>query len=419
MKKTIFLLLLSALFFNCSKDVDDTELGEQDFTVILNVDPNYKLSEFTESFRAFLSDQNGTILDSGELQIGESTTLSFSGEPSTIYDLSYGYYANFDIGGQEYYTFNTYSNIDQGEYTIYASTFIENTNDEIYINLNTTGYPCEVTSSTPGVGQTGPENGGYFNYRGNLKGSPTSDFYASFKSPNDQFDRYIWMEDVSEGSVFNIDYTTLPEIQNDVNVNTPSNTIYRFGLQGLVQADINNIYHSIREGNYPNGFTSISIPVPVNIFDSFIFNINFGDESFQYSKTFHTAIIPNTVSAPEMSLTVNNPFPDNFQMITTGDAGIYNVIFRGANADETVFVAHSIYGEVATEVSFSKENLRMNIQQNYPSLSGFETLPLGSVSLTHYSEISSYKDILKYRIQGKPYELPEGDYYESVFKQFD
>ena len=83
------LLAIAIVFFNCSKDVDDTENGLQDFTVTLNVDANHRFSRFQESTFAFLSDENGTILACGELHLGETTILSFSDSPSMHYDLSY------------------------------------------------------------------------------------------------------------------------------------------------------------------------------------------------------------------------------------------------------------------------------------------------------------------------------------------
>ncbi|MBK5215021.1 MAG: hypothetical protein JJE55_15350 [Flavobacteriaceae bacterium] len=420
MKNMFLLLVLSAVLFSCSKDADDTDSGLQNFTVVLNVDPNYRFSEFTKSFHAFLSDQNGTILDSAEMQIGQSATLKFTGEPSTVYDLSYMYYANVDIVGEEFYTLITFTNIKNGVYTIGPSPCIENTHDEIYINLDNTGYPCEVTSSTSNSGTFGPENGGYYKFRGNLAASPISDIYVSFKSPNDQFDRYFWRQAVPEGSVFNIDYNTLPEIQNIVNVQSPSNTIFGFGLEGLVNDDNNEIHHSIREGNYSSGNASLSIPVPTNVFDSYIFRLSFGNDNFQYFRKLRTTTIPNNVAVPGQSFIVNNQSPANFSMTINGNAILYDVIFRGTNASETISVAHQVYGEVATEVSFSKENLRKNIQATYSDLTGFETLPLGSVTLTNFSFINSYKDVLRYKIQGRDYVMPElNGFYEGTSKQFD
>ena len=419
MKKILSILALSILFIGCSKDTDDENQELQEFIVTLNVDSNYHFNEFTESFRAFLSDQNGNILDTAELQIGQQSTLMFAGDPAAEYDLSYMYYADIDIAGEELYTLITFSNIDAGNYTIGPSLLLENSRDEIYINLNNTGYPCEIASGTAGSATFGPENGGYFNFKGNLVGSPRSDFYISFKNPNEDFQRYFWREDVSEGFVFNLDYTTLPEIQNIVSVQLPSNSRSSFVLEGLINNDPNKIHHSISIGNYLNGNNTFLIPVPSNIFDSYLFRYGFGDDDYQYFKFMRAATFPNTVSIPELSFSVNNQTESNFNMTTTGNANIYNIIFRDSNTEETISVAHQIYGEVAPEVTFSKKNLRTNIQQTYPDLTGFETLPLGSVSLTHYSENMPYKEILKYRIQGKVYEIPEGGFYEGVSRQFD
>ncbi|WP_026449802.1 hypothetical protein [Aequorivita capsosiphonis] len=419
MKNIFFLLLFSAILFSCSNDVDDTGSGLQDFTITIHVDPDYRFSNFTQSLTAFLSDESGSILARGELQIGETLTLSYSGEPSAIYDLSYMKYDYLDFVDEDLFSLKTFSDVEQGDYTIFPRQAIENSNDEIYINLENTGYPCEVTSSTTSAGTYGPENGGYYKFRSNLKGSPTSDFYVSFKSPNDQLDRYFWQEDIEEGSIFNIDYNTLPEIENIVTVQSPSNNIYNYGLEGLVNGMTNNIYQPIREGNYPSGMTSLSIPVATNVFDSYLFRVSFGNDNFQYFKDINAPTIPTSIATPEISFVVNNQSASNFNMTTNGDATLYNVIFRGSNSSETVFMSHSVYGEVAPEITFSKKNVRINIQQSYPKLRDFQTLPLGSVLLSHYNTLSLYKDILKYRIQGNVYEIPENGIYEGVSKKYD
>lgn len=420
MKKICFLLVLLATLYSCSKDSDDRDSGLQDFTIILNVDTNHNFGRFNESTRAFLSDENGTILDSDDLKIGQSTTLSFSGDPSMHYDLSYMVYNNITDLGIKSYSLVTFTNIEAGTYNIGPSLSIENSQDEISLKLNNTGYPFEVKSSLSWQGGGAPENGGYFNFSSNLAVSPTSDFYASFKSPNDQFDRYYWGESIPEGSVFNIDYTTLPEITNIVNTQIPSNNFSYFSVEGLKNNDVNTIHHSIAYGNFAGGNTSLSTSVPPNIFDNYIFNVHYNTNYIGYSKQMLTTTIPEEINTPTLDFTVNNPSPQNFNMSTTGEATVYTVTFRAENIDETVFLGQSIYGEVTPEISFSKENLRMNIQQTYQDLSGFETLSLGSAALFYYSLTNSYKDILKYEIEGKRYEIPAvNGFIDGFSKQFD
>lgn len=420
MKRIFFLLTFQVIFFSCSKDADDTDNELQDFTVTLNVDANHRFSRFHESIFAFLSDENGTILDSGELRLGETTTLSFSGATSVQYDLSYMRYDNIVDLGIKTYTLVTFTNIEQGTYDIGPTPLLENTNDEIYIYLTNTGYPCEVVASPAGRGTFGPENGGYYNWQANLEGSPTSDFYMAFKSPNDQFNRYLWLEDVDEGSVFNIDYNSLPAITNTVNTQIPSNDYSNFSVEGLSNDDENNIRHSIALGNFAGGNPSLSTSVPSNVFDYFLFNVHFKNDNTGYSKQLRTTTIPGEINTPTLNFAVNNPSSQNFNMTTTGDATIYDVIYRAGNIDETLFFSHTIYGEVLPEVTFSKQVLRQNVQQAYPVLVEFQTLPLGDVTLTYYSQTNSYTDILKYKIQGDYYEIPATNgFIDRISKQFD
>lgn len=420
MKNLFFLLLISAVLFGCSKNSDDTT-GLRDFRISLKVNPNHNFGRFSESVRAFLSDQNGNVLASGELQIGQTLELYFTGDPdpSATYDLSYMRYDNIIELDQKIYALSTFTNIEQGTYEIGQYSLIENSNDEIYLNLNNTGYPFEVISTPTGAGGGGPENGGYFNFHSNLEVKPTSDFYVSFKSTNDQFSRYFWGEDIVEGSVFNIDYTTLSEITNIISTQIPSNDYCFFSVEGLKSDDVNNIHHSVAFGNYADGNSSLLTSAPSNVFDNFIFKVQYSNENVGYSKHLRTTSIPTIINKPTLDFTVNNPSPQSFNMTTTGIATMYAVTYSGENSNENVFVSQSIYGKVAPEVSFSKENLRMNIQQTYPDLTGFETLPLGAVTLSNYS-LNTYEEILKYRIEGKYYQIPEiNGFIDHISKQFD
>lgn len=113
MKNIFFLLLFSAILFSCSNDVYDTDSGLQDFTVTIHVDPDYRFSNFTQSLTAFLSDESGSILAITELQIGETLTLTYSRDPSAIYDLSYMKYDYLDFVDEDLFSLTTFQMVSK------------------------------------------------------------------------------------------------------------------------------------------------------------------------------------------------------------------------------------------------------------------------------------------------------------------
>ncbi len=419
MKKSILLLFFVGLFFGCSKDADDSDQQFQEFTVTLNIDPNHSFGTFAESARAFLSDQDGEIVASEDLQPGQTTTLTTNADPTSIFDLTYVIYKYYGVVNEKVYSIETFSNVQQGTYNLGPKKIMEDTNDEIYIHLSNTGYPCEAVATSAGYGTFGPENGGYLNWQANLVGSPTSDYYAAFKSPNDQFNRYVWLEDVAEGSSFNIDYTTLPEIQNLVTTAVPANDYAYFQLFGLVENDANKISHSIGYDNFSNGIASFTNAVPQNVFDQYLLELTYRDGSTTNFNQLRTSAIPTQVTIPPLDLTVNNPSPQSFNMNLVGDGILYNVSFVNENASGSIFVGHFIYGAVAPEVSFSKENLRLNVQAEYPDLSQFETVTLRDATVTRYSALNTYNDILTYQIERKRFVVPDlNGFFEGIIKDF-
>lgn len=417
--KYSFYFLLSVFLIGCSNNSDDATPETQEFTITINVDPSH-YGGFFMSAKAFISDENGEIITDGELLPGQSTTLNAITDPSQSYDLSIMLYRYLDFVDEKFYGITTFTDIEPGTFELGAGPISEDSADEIYINLTNAGYPCEITSGTTGHAPFGPENGGFVNYRGNLVGSPSSDFYISFKSPNDQFGRYFWEEDIMEGTIFNIDYPSLPEIQSIIDIQLPSNNHATFKLQGLVNNDPDNIHHSIAQGNYIDGMNALSVPVPVGVFDYYLFATTFGTDDSGYSKILFTANIPDEITTPSLGFTVIDQSLGNFNMETEGEAILYSAIFRTSTTNPAISIAHSVYGPVSPTVSFSKENLWLNIRAYYPDLSSFSTLPLGNVSIRNHSEISSYHDISKKIIERKTIEptQPE-EYMESYSQEFD
>ncbi|MCB0467953.1 MAG: hypothetical protein KDC64_07060 [Aequorivita sp.] len=401
MKKSLLYLFLIGLVLGCSKDADNPDQPEQDFTVILDVDQDHSFGRHTVSASAFLSNQNGDILVSGELHSGQTTILTANVDPSLFYDLTYVIHDNNEDLNESTYRLVTFSAVQQGSYTLGPTEELENSYDEIFLNFANTGYPCEIVASNSGRGTFGPQNGGYLNWQSNLVDSPTSNFYMALKSPNDLFGRYIWLEDVAEGSSFNLDYMALPQIQDTLRIDIPDNENIGFQLCGMVGSSQNQ--HPLAYGNLVNGASSLFVAVPQDIFNQYVLELQYRNGNDTNFFTSKTSAIPSVVQPSELNILVNDPSPQNFKMQLEGDGILYNVIFGNANASGTLFVFHSIYGQAASEVTFSKENLRLNIQQQYPDLSQMETVLAERASISSYSELNGYNDILNYLISREDY----------------
>jgi hypothetical protein len=106
-------------------------------------------------------------------------------------------------------------------------------------------------------------------------------------------------------------------------------------------------------------------------------------------------------------------------MNLVGDGILYKVSFTNINASGSIFVGHFIYGEAAPEVSFSKENLRLNVQAEYPDLSQFATVVLRDAAVTRYSALNSYNDILMYQIERERFKVSDiNGFVEEITKDF-
>ncbi|MCB0453014.1 MAG: hypothetical protein KDC94_09040, partial [Aequorivita sp.] len=184
-------------------------------------------------------------------------------------------------------------------------------------------------------------------------------------------------------------------------IDIPDNENIGFQLCGMVGSSQNQ--HPLAYGNLVNGASTLFVAVPQDIFNQYVLELQYRNGNDTNFFTSKTSAIPSVVQPSELNILVNDPSPQNFKMQLEGDGILYNVIFGNANASGTLFVFHSIYGQAASEVTFSKENLRLNIQQQYPDLSQMETVLAERASISSYSELNGYNDILNYLISREDY----------------
>ena len=70
--------------------------------------------------------------------------------------------------------------------------------------------------------ETNSSNGGTHVLSGTLLTSP-GDYYVSLKKPEEQFARYIWIDGSTGNGTIDVDFESLPMIDQTVEVNFPSN----------------------------------------------------------------------------------------------------------------------------------------------------------------------------------------------------
>ncbi|RMA64864.1 hypothetical protein [Ulvibacter antarcticus] len=418
MKKSIPLLFLAVFLVQCSKDKDDVHEQLQDFTLTLNYEAGHEIGD-TEHVqaRAFLSDQSGNIVNEAEINVGPPTVLNAQIDPSEILDLTIVYEV-LASGDVKFIDLLTYKDVVQETYNLEKRVH-DFTNDGFYLNMTNTGSSCDWENIPPGAFECGTENGGYLNYRSNLPVSPISDYFISFKRLGDSVFKYFWQEDVQEGSVFNVDYSTLPEISNLESITLPDNDGGSFILNGFLDTSLHDITQQISYQFSNTSIGTLTVPVPLNLFDMYKIRMRYSLGDYSYTKTENRVDIPSSLEAPSFDFAVVNPNLDQFSMTTTGVADWYLAsTFYSSNANG-LHSTHLIYGEAAPEITFSIENLRLNIQSFFPNLALVPSYPLDAISLFNYSSINAYEDILRYKIERKSY-VPSSvnEYSEGVTRDY-
>lgn len=397
MKRIILLLLVSIILIQCSKGGDDQELNEEQgtetFLFSINVIGN--LFKETTTGHLYLSDANGDIIVDGALINNQETYLSAVFDINDVYDATLIY--KVLTQGQTYYLTSTYEDVNPNTYNINEIEGLNPNQDRINLDLSNTGFPLEVISHSGSyISDGNPDNGGTFNFDSLLPASP-GDYYAAFKSPDDNLPRYFWMENVNGNTNLNIDFTSLPFVNTSIITQFPTNESLSVNVHGFKNDDNNNIHHTVHFKGYQNGSNSDITLVPDNLFDYYGFhsNFNINNTTYYYSKKSQDII--QNISLPNFDLTINTNSINNFSMNTSGNYDVFNVIYSLSNIDDYVFVQYYIYGKSSSVVSFSKSNLFNQIFSEIPEVS-IDDLLFHSASIESNSNFNNYDNYLIHSI---------------------
>jgi len=421
MKKLLALCAMTILFAQCSSDdsqtTNDDEGADQLVQFSLTITGDFFVPN--SSGKLFLSDEDGTILAEAPTLNNEQTILTADFDPGMTYDLSF-YYETFTSGTQFHFV-NTFVNVSPGNYSMDPPQGFNGDQDEITLTLTNTGDNLVVVSSSSGIVNTesNSNDGGTFILNGPLPASPGY-FYASFLGPNDNLPRYSWSEGTGGSYQINADYSALPFTNDALSITLPTNETSDLVIRGVKDGDptgVNAITHIVHDESFEDGTTNYQAFLPDGVFENFRVRSSYtlpGTERNYYYTTL-SENVPQTLPAVSIDYTVNNDSFANFSIATTGEFDNYDATFIYTNQAQDLVVFYDVFGAASSEVSFSKVNLFNNIFANEPDLSAGLMPPVHRITLSSYSQISSYEEYLQAPWLHGPV-LEVGETMERVFE---
>ena len=419
MKKLLALCALTILFAQCTSDDSEGNDDENPQLVTFNMIINGDFFINNSSGKFFLSDQDGTILAEAPLLNNGQTSLEVDFDPTVTYDVSF-YFETFTTGIQFHFV-NTFVNVSPGDYSLDPPQGFNGGQDEITLTLTNTGDNLQVVSSSIGFATTesNSNDGGTFIANGILPASPGY-FYASFLGPNDNLPRYSWSEGTGGSYQINADYSTLPFTNDAISITIPTNETSDLVIRGVKDGDptgVNAITHIVHNESFEDGTTNYQAFLPDGVFENFRVRSSYTlpgtDRNYYYTTLSEN--VPQTLPAVAVDYTVSNDSFANFSIATTGEFDNYDATFIYTNQAQDLVVHYDVFGAASSEVSFSKVNLFNNIFANEPDLSAGLMPPVDRITLTSYSQISSYEEYLQAPLLHGPV-LEVGESMERVFE---
>lgn len=426
MKKTLFVLFLSVLSIQCSKNNDDTVvIGEEteeeengdtieteELIFTINVDGNYFSEDYSGTL--YISDEEGTILTQTTLKNNQGNTLTIDAEVNKQYDAIVSYIIPGDSNfPEENYFVSVFQDIKSSTYNL-SRQITEDDTPKLTLELVNTGN-LEIISLSSFFGGTGSgANGGIYTFEGKARTSP-GDFYISLQKDTEDFGRYFWVKNITENSSYSFDYEELP-ITAVVETEFPDVDNATISVEGY-----RNQHPSVGIRLSKIGNTDQLHPyqtyTPNGIFDYYKFYTRFNIGNASYNINSFEMQLPSGIEVPELDFSIEN-FAVNNTSITTNNN--YDAARASYNlqVENEIYILFNVYSEKVEGLSASKARLFDAIFENIASAQASSLEP-NSITLFSYNYIDTYDDFLDYFLGGKQMPTVPGTHAESVSKSLD
>lgn len=414
MKKSLFFLVLSILFIQCSPENEvekKEEQQEKPESLAISVTIEGEVLNENREKVLYISNEAGEIEGQIALQNNEKNTLSIERIPDTEYHLILHDKVTYD--SRTIHDFSIFQNIRSSAYTIVANPVLSSGDlPQVDLQITNTGNIERIGMTGGGSSSRSSENGGTFTSVGNLISNP-GDYFFSVKKQEETFARYFWAEDITEDKSFTLDYEELPAATL-VETQLPehgSATVFVHAYRSAYPS----AGHPIATGNSGGMQIFKSYSPEEAVFDYFSFNLSLFNGSTSYSINSTSKVIPTEIEIPSFDLTINSFSVDDTRYSTTGEYDISSAAFLASGDNTNVQALVKVYSEPGSEISFSITPLSTSLFEMVPSLNASQLEPL-SVSLFSYNFREDYQQAVRGFIESYNVRSP-GDFSASVSRK--
>lgn len=394
--KSAIILLCPILLLSCSKDDDPEVVPEVEeaknllsVTLAQNYFPNVPDVEYTGT--VYLTNQEGEVISSGELENGLTTELQ------EIYDLTteklnLSFVRKIVHPGGISYRINTYTNVDPYVFS-FENTMVQPRIDKATVQIRNTGSMLESSvNHRPFYSGTVSTNEATLDIP--LNEDPGHLFFT-VKNETEDFRRYFLQKNVTAGSEISVEFQELTPITNHLTMKFPENGSLIAYIRGAESTEPNNFYATIAEARATDGRTSHTFPIPEDLFQRFKLRLILQQDQKQYVLDAITTSLEEQYDFPNWELQSSSA-GNAFSLTSTNTANFYSAGFQYVPADQPYDVVWTVTGEKTNEMEFILPELQEFIAQDISNFS-LEDLNLRSATLIRIEGISNYKDLIMSR----------------------
>ena len=294
-----------------------------------------------------------------------------------------------------------------GTYTIQAEDFESgwcSTTGQVNLRFENSGYPVEILIwPYPNPEVAGEEDGGYFELTPSIICDPGR-VYIPFRPEPNGIPRYYYNDQLQPDQMVTIDSSTLPVLDNIVNLNFPDPLRDAYILAMANKDGQSFFLHELYWGDpIPYGKGDFNYDFNMYLANGFFDSVSVtalllvGEHHYNMRQVGDP--VTGDFTVPDIDYTVSNNSIDDFQMTTSGEYEYFSISARHIR----------VIGEASETVNISVGELVRNIFSIYPDQNSSD-IP-ESIGLKPYfyknSYLDNYRDIVQYRLDSKLVPRPE------------